>query len=1100
MSTRTSTNSLLNRVIYKGIINVPSDFPETLRVQTGWIYVVLTAVTDNDPTKTNTGQSFLLGDEIIWNGLSWTELGSVDIWIEDINDVYTVNTKSVNLRSKDLLNVRTEKFDIHQANPLHEEGNIFYDYTKHALSYYNESSGVTVNLGQESIIRVRNESGSDILNGKVVYPSGVLNNEVLVGLANAHDKEKCRLIGVATQDILNGSTGYVTKFGEVGGLDTSSFTGGILYLSDTPGDLTQIKPTGGSYITQIAAVKTIDAVNGSIVVDINTTELTVEAAQGLGFSPTTTALLTFTNTSPDRTLTLSPAVDGEFDFYQYGDKYTKTIDSIQLPDEEGLYIIYYNLGIIAYLKNTTEVQIATLMLNNPTIAYVYWNAVDKKCEYLGNELHKLGMNANTHNYLHRVLKFRYVSGLAPNNIVSDASGNLITSAQFGLDSGVIADEDLFFDTNPIASITGLPIYYLSGTYTNTLLRSTSNPGFSVITTGTGRLAYNRLNAGTYSLAEVSNGDFVCCHVISVNHNEIGKRVVAFVGQTIYTTLASAKNGAQTEISMLKIINILPQEVKAIATFIFQTSDSYSNAVKARIRSVATGVDYVDFRNIQIAGFSGGSTSISSFNDTLFQLYDNLNSTKILQFNASSITAGTTKTITAADRNLDLANPVFDTATIPTINGITNFTSIPTSSGVPVNNNDIPNRKYVHDTFEPVFSKNTAFNKNYETSASNIKMDGIANVGTLDILAHSDHIHPSDTTKVNNTGDEVIAGIKTFSSIPISSGVPLTNFQITNKKYVDDENLKDVHLIGNQTIDGIKTFNNFPLTPSGFPINDYEVTNKKYIIDTYQTKLVNSAGLASALNDETGTGVAVFNNSPTLITPVANYLTLTNTPLNDTDASTKKYVDDKFPIQEGSLFLNDVTTCNATSSKHGFLPRLSDVSTQFLNGQGNFTTPTASSTNDYSLTTFTGQTSITVTHNFNTYPIVQVISAIGEVEIPYTIKHNSVNQFTVTFISSSSGSIIASIGSPQPQAITTVSNNYSALNTDRIISVIASGVTIILPTLSGIIGHEYIIDNSSTGDIYASGIVGTIEGEIVQTIPSDCAMNIFALSNTKWRIY
>ena len=36
--------------------------------------------------------------------------------------------------------------------------------------------------------------------------------------------------------------------------------------------------------------------------------------------------------------------------------------------------------------------------------------------------------------------------------------------------------------------------------------------------------------------------------------------------------------------------------------------------------------------------------------------------------------------------------------------------------------------------------------------------------------------------------------------------------------------------------------------------------------TKQDLLVNSAGLAAALNDETGTGLAVFNTSPTLITP------------------------------------------------------------------------------------------------------------------------------------------------------------------------------------------------------------------------------------------
>jgi hypothetical protein len=40
----------------------------------------------------------------------------------------------------------------------------------------------------------------------------------------------------------------------------------------------------------------------------------------------------------------------------------------------------------------------------------------------------------------------------------------------------------------------------------------------------------------------------------------------------------------------------------------------------------------------------------------------------------------------------------------------------------------------------------------------------------------------------------------------------------------------------------------------------------YGITNGQTVLTNSAGLAAALSDETGTGLSVFNNTPTLITP------------------------------------------------------------------------------------------------------------------------------------------------------------------------------------------------------------------------------------------
>jgi hypothetical protein len=48
--------------------------------------------------------------------------------------------------------------------------------------------------------------------------------------------------------------------------------------------------------------------------------------------------------------------------------------------------------------------------------------------------------------------------------------------------------------------------------------------------------------------------------------------------------------------------------------------------------------------------------------------------------------------------------------------------------------------------------------------------------------------------------------------------------------------------------------------------------------------------------------------------------------------------------------------------------------------------------------------------------------------------------------------------------------------------------------------EYIIDNLSSGDIYLTGTAGqTIEEEVIQTIPSQSAINCYAGSG-EWRIF
>lgn len=71
----TAIDNIINPLLFKGAINANSDFPTSAEVQNGWTYRIQTDVTDNDPTKTNTGDSFLAGDEIAWNGTGWTSLG-----------------------------------------------------------------------------------------------------------------------------------------------------------------------------------------------------------------------------------------------------------------------------------------------------------------------------------------------------------------------------------------------------------------------------------------------------------------------------------------------------------------------------------------------------------------------------------------------------------------------------------------------------------------------------------------------------------------------------------------------------------------------------------------------------------------------------------------------------------------------------------------------------------------------------------------------------------------------------------------------------------------------------------------------------------------
>ncbi len=84
----TSGTSIVNPIIFKGTISVSTDFPLIASVENGWFYRVLASVTDDaGVTYTNTGQSFVDGDEVVWNGTNWTVLGNVTPETQDLQDV-----------------------------------------------------------------------------------------------------------------------------------------------------------------------------------------------------------------------------------------------------------------------------------------------------------------------------------------------------------------------------------------------------------------------------------------------------------------------------------------------------------------------------------------------------------------------------------------------------------------------------------------------------------------------------------------------------------------------------------------------------------------------------------------------------------------------------------------------------------------------------------------------------------------------------------------------------------------------------------------------------------------------------------------------------
>ncbi|HED7964791.1 TPA: hypothetical protein R6C03_000286 [Campylobacter coli] len=82
-------------------------------------------------------------------------------------------------------------------------------------------------------------------------------------------------------------------------------------------------------------------------------------------------------------------------------------------------------------------------------------------------------------------------------------------------------------------------------------------------------------------------------------------------------------------------------------------------------------------------------------------------------------------------------------------------------------------------------------------------------------------------KVAKTGDETIAGVKTFSVPPVSATNPTANNQVANKSYVDTVGNSKVALSGNQIIAGVKTFSVPPMCGAN-PTQDAQLARKWYV--------------------------------------------------------------------------------------------------------------------------------------------------------------------------------------------------------------------------------------------------------------------------------
>lgn len=165
-------------------------------------------------------------------------------------------------------NINTESIDfIPTTAPAHQEGRLFYDSDNLTLSLYNDEADVSLQLGQEEYLRVRNNTAGTISNGSAVLINGSQGTHPTINLASADSEEHAQVIGLATHDISSNSFGYVTTYGVVRGLNTIGYSAGDeVFLSTGSGAFTSGTIESPNYRVRIGHILRSHANQGTVLV------------------------------------------------------------------------------------------------------------------------------------------------------------------------------------------------------------------------------------------------------------------------------------------------------------------------------------------------------------------------------------------------------------------------------------------------------------------------------------------------------------------------------------------------------------------------------------------------------------------------------------------------------------------------------------------------------------------------------------------------------------------------------------------------------------------------------------------------------------------
>jgi hypothetical protein len=517
------------------------------------------------------------------------------------------------------------------------KGQMWWDQANETVVVKMAGTDVNLQVGQEHYIRATNNTASTITNGKVVYISGVASDIPTIALARADAViTSDGVIGIVTEDILAGATGYITTMGIVRGIKTDTDCNGaaltageLVYLCPTvAGGFTKTLTASPDHQVKIGIIVKADATTGIMLVRVEIGSHLIELHDVLlanladrDVFEYDLASASWKNYINPNTITKEPT--GYADPANIGVAYDSATRKLTLTHASGT-IVYYINGVrytrtSPYLTAAHDDTVGTYYFsfvgaNVPTwaavfpgfddgayTAYVKYGTTDK---FGIRECHGL-MPWQTWEELHRVIGTYRISGGAVEAASWAANTDTVAAVTPAVDVMVVRDEDL--PTTIPAGVDGAAytrVHIDTGVAVFTTSSTLPYPVAGAV--GTGNPQYNPNTVSGTALADVTQNNRwfnVYCLFIPVT-SDSGSQVYRHVwltAQFLYTSLALAQAEDFRSLNLGDLTTIFP-EILPYVRVSYRRNDSYNNTYSTQLET--TAITYLAGSRVALVSVAG----------------------------------------------------------------------------------------------------------------------------------------------------------------------------------------------------------------------------------------------------------------------------------------------------------------------------------------------------------------------------------------------------------------------------------------------------------------------------------------------------------------